>query len=54
MCPPSMAMSPEDTVQACEEMGGNLTIFSPFGVDPLADPIPAGLWSVHTGGWRSS
>ena len=35
--PPSMVMSPEDAVQAFEGMGGNLTLFSPFGVDPIAD-----------------
>ena len=35
--PASMIIPPEDAVQAFERMGGNLTLFSPFGADPLVD-----------------
>lgn len=33
--PPSSVLTSADATQAFQELGGNLTLFSPFGVDPL-------------------
>ena len=35
--PQTSVPTPEETVSLFEREGGNLTIFSPFGADPLAD-----------------